>query len=112
MGLAVKYQIKSNNLKKNYGLITGTVTDFVIDHRGAGGNVEFTFELEGKEYKNVRGYANIVGSEGDVLIGKHFPVAYEKGNIKNSRMLLTSKDFESFSIPFPDSLKWVKEIEK
>lgn len=111
-GLFVQYKIKGYNLKMNYVLVTGEVTDFRSGPRGSGGNVKYTFEVDGNVNKKERGYNNVKESRGESLIGKHFPVAYEKGNVKNNRMLITTSDFESFSIPFPDSLKWVKQFEE
>lgn len=111
-GLFVQYQIKGYNLKRNYILVNGEIKDFRSSQRASGGSAKYVFEVEGNMYKNQRGYNNVRKSRCESLIGKHFPVAYEKGNIKNNRMLITTSDFESFSIPFPDSLKWVKEIEE
>lgn len=44
------------------------------------------------------------------LIYHHFPVIYNKENPDENAILITPEDFESFAVPYPDSLNWVKSL--
>jgi len=58
----------------------------------------------GLEFKS-----NSVYNATNYLMERSLPVVYEKGNPKNSRLLITPNDFSFFQIQFPDSLQWIKE---
>ena len=109
--LFVRYQIRVAHLKKYKGLTTGKIVDFRKDYRGSGGTLVYEFELNGKIHRRENGYSNIYTSKGNSLVGRYFPVVYDTSNIANCLMLVTPKNFDAFSMPFPDSLNWVKEYE-
>ena len=46
----------------------------------------------------------------DKIIYHHFPVIYNKDDPEDNVMLITPEDFQSFNIPFPDSLLWIKGL--
>lgn len=100
----------ADKLHDNFSIVTGRVTGFSGDYKGSGGVVHYEYITSSRKNSVGRKYPNIHSKSGMVLVGDSFPVAYEVGNPSNSRMLITPRDFESFSIQFPDSLTWVKEI--
>ncbi|HEU4552095.1 MAG TPA: hypothetical protein VFS25_04645 [Chitinophaga sp.] len=107
--LFIVYQFKGSELKNNAIITTGVILKFKSDYRGEGGAFVYSFNINGKYYENQRAYPNIRSSDGYNLEGKIFPIVYDKNDPDNNRMLITDKDFKTYSIPFPDSLKWVED---
>jgi|GEM_PF-3477012 len=71
---------------------------------------EYFFTINNKTYTNkvVIGM-NFKSNSAHYLMERSLPVAYEKNNPQNSRLLIIPADFEYFGIPFPDSLQWIKD---
>jgi hypothetical protein len=57
-------------------------------------------ESGNSDYYNLRKYA----------IYKNFPVIINSLYPEHSQILILPEEFKEYHIPFPDSLKWVKEI--
>lgn len=104
--------LNENKLKQHYALTDGVVLKFVPYSRSPGVSIEYSYQVNGKLYHGSSGYANLFSSGRDSILGKHFPVAYDTTDAKNYRMLITTKDFKAFSIPFPDSLEWIKNYQR
>ena len=66
------------------------------------------FVGEQKQIQSCNIGMNFKSNASNYLMERSLPVAYEKGNPENSRLLIVPKDFEYFEILFPDSLKWIK----
>jgi hypothetical protein len=108
LGIAIaSWWLKDKRLYKNPGFTNGKAVFFAPDYKGIGGGINYTFKIGDKEYKNTGLYPNVYASKGDNLVGKSFPVVYDKDDENNNMMLITPKNFERFNIPFPDSLEWV-----
>lgn len=70
----------------------------------------YSFEVQGEKIINDNNIGmSFKSNSAHYLMHKGLPVAYEKGNPKNSRLLIIPEDFQYFGIPFPDSLQWIKE---
>jgi len=71
-------------------------------------NFDFSFEVNGIAFftsSKVGLPKNMIGT--DLLLGRKFPVIYQKSNPSNAIILVTKGDFELFDITFPDSLQWL-----
>ncbi len=107
-----------HNLEKNHKLTIGIPYDCSSNGRGNAGrlNIEFTFKIDGKQYKSTTALLTSELSESDCrdyFIGKELPAVYLPSNPSNSLLLIRPKDFARFGYLFPDSLKWVlKYIKK
>ncbi|RAJ06718.1 hypothetical protein LX64_01845 [Chitinophaga skermanii] len=101
----------SNDLLQNYILTEGTVLSFTIAAKGSSNTVKYEYKVDGIFYEGYNAYPEISRSQGSIIVGKKFPVAFLKKDNKISHILISTKDFRNFSIPFPDSLLWIKNIE-
>ncbi|MGN7819365.1 hypothetical protein ACTJJB_04500 [Chitinophaga sp. 22536] len=110
--LGTIYVTNLNRLKRNYTVTTAIVLSFAADYKGSGGSIDYEFVVEGRKYKGTSGYPDLIIQKGYSLVGRTFPVAYEKGKTANSMILILPERFESFNIPFPDSLEWVRAYSK
>lgn len=88
-------------------VISAIVTDHGTSHK-ADLILYYEFNILGKAYKGEAMYSIGQGNYSDFL-NKKFPVIYEKDHPDNSGLLLSPYDFKEYNIPYPDSLKWVKE---
>lgn len=107
----IYFMIKSSNKESdliNRGKLTnGILNKAIRDKKGTGVDVEYVFEIGGKQYSGMAALPNIDPSKGYLLEGKSFPVIYEKSDPKNSSMLVTKYEFQFYRVSFPDSLNWV-----
>ncbi|SJZ77281.1 hypothetical protein SAMN04488128_1011541 [Chitinophaga eiseniae] len=109
--MGIGYWIMQYRLKQHYVLTVGTVLEYNINSRGPGGTVKYAYKVKGKLYYSSNPYPEIHRSGKDSIVGKQFPVAYDTADVDNSRILITTKRFKEFSIPFPDSLLWIEDYE-
>ncbi len=75
----------------------------------AGTSFVFEHYINNVRYENSTMYGSICVSAIRKIKGREFPIIYEKGNPKNSRVLLTEKQFKKVNLIFPDSLQWISE---
>ncbi|NML40657.1 hypothetical protein HHL17_25900 [Chitinophaga sp. G-6-1-13] len=109
--LGISYSMMRYRLKQHYVLTVGTVQEYNINPRGPGGSVKYSYKVKDKLYYSTDVYPEIHRSGMDSIEGKQFPVAYDTTDVGNCQILITTKRFKQFSIPFPDSLSWVEEYE-
>lgn len=98
-------------LRKNYMITTGLITDCRYPMNRGALSFYFDYEVDGKKYQYSTIISNLNTSYARDFIGKQFPVAYSKNDPEKCRILITRYDFNEFSIPFPDSLNWVRRYE-
>jgi hypothetical protein len=68
----------------------------------------YTFTVKGKVYEGKYNTRNLAFLETlDSTEGHYFPVMYYDKDPTTSDLLVLQKDFSLYSLPFPDSLKWV-----
>lgn len=98
------------NFRKNHFLTNGVVVK--CDHGGKGNfgpGIYYEYYINNEcSGKGSGRYSELHYDIRKVIIGKSFPVAYQKywyGYEQN--MLITPEDFELYGHPFPDSLKWI-----
>ena len=77
-----------------------------VDRTKYGWCLKYSFVLDGKIYSEHTPNENFSRFPGD-FVGRHFPVAYQRGEPRNSELLLREEEFEEFKLGYPDSLKWV-----
>jgi hypothetical protein len=103
-----------NRLRGNYKTAVGTVTGYKLASytmRRSGGSFEYEFTVNGELYKGSNGDPNTRPKYAHLFIGRQFYVIYDPEDIENNSMMITPQDFKFYSIPFPDSLNWVKECQ-
>nr|WP_295872324.1 hypothetical protein [uncultured Chitinophaga sp.] len=105
------YWIKSYSLKQHYAITIGKVLRYKENSRGPGGSIDYSYQVKGNSYQATCDFPEIYPFGKDSIIGRYFPVAYDTTDVRTSMMLITAKKFKQFSIPFPDSLSWVKQYE-
>ena len=66
----------------------------------------YTYDIKGRFYysKHMDGRYDHLGIE---ILKHYFPVIYNEKHPEKNQILVFPNDFESFNLPFPDSLKWV-----
>lgn len=106
---------KLKALKKQSVISNGIVENFMRARGMSGVAVRYTFEVNGK---NFEGSSRLLISDkrrthlGCLLIGKQFPVVYQRTNPENSYMLLTTKNFVQFNVKIPSSvMKTIKYLD-
>ncbi|WP_078672132.1 hypothetical protein [Chitinophaga eiseniae] len=110
--LCTIYAIRLNKLKHDYVVTSAIISSFSADYRGTGGTVSYEFRLEGKIHKGATGYPDLNAEKASSLIGKIFPLVYEKGKVNNNKILIFPDRFKPFNLSFPDSLEWVKSYSR
>ncbi|RAJ06724.1 hypothetical protein LX64_01851 [Chitinophaga skermanii] len=108
----IKAMIRDKQLTSDFKIVPGGVVNFYADYKGSGGSVKYSFEVNGQIYHGLGAYPTIYSSRGYSLIGESFPVAYQVDDLNNNRMLITTTDFKEFNLAFPDSLAWIKKMER
>lgn len=103
-------RFKTFRIKKDPAIINGVQVNRIGKVARTYGlyNFDFRFETNGKiisASSEVAMPENMISAE--MLLGKKFPVIYQKNNPSNAYMLITKGDFEIFNLHFPDSLQWL-----
>lgn len=79
-------------------------------HRTSATVFRYRYYINGVKYSNKISLGIKFQPHGSsYLMNRTLPVVYEKDNPNNSWLLIKPTDFEYFNLPFPDSLKWIKE---
>lgn len=104
-----------NQFRKNHFMTTGVVIK--CDHGGKGNfgpGIYYEYYIDNKWSGNgSRRAGELPYGIGKVILGKSFPVAYQKYWYGyEEAILITPRDFELYGHPFPDSLKWILPLMK
>lgn len=102
---------KKDNFNKNGVITNAFVTGYKYDYRGRI-EVQFKFSANAKIIKGNTAFPELKGGAEKYLIDKYFPVIYINTNPETNELLASSKKFKKFSISIPDSLVWLKQIER
>lgn len=82
----------------------GTITSYKMrGYKAASAYYTYKFDVKNESYYGE--FQLLAGS--DAFLKRKFLVAYDSTNPQNNYMLVLPKDFQSFNLPFPDSLRWV-----
>ena len=103
------------NLINHHDLAVGEVYGYTRGVKGGPNacTVKYRYTAEGKAYERTTLFRPPVLTCEDCqarLVGRTFPIVYEKGHAGNSTILLSPSAFRIYSYSFPDSLKWVQEF--
>ena len=90
-------------------IVIGKVTSEHGSIKSTGHSLEYSFNYEGKEIDLNRKTITNVLSSPYRFVDKYFPVVVSIEDREENVMLITPKDFRTFDLTFPDSLKWVVE---
>lgn len=97
------------DFREKHSVTTGIITSTDGGGRGNWGpGIYYEYYVSGKKIKGSRRHAQLPYAIGEKIMGKSFPVAYEKywyGYEDN--ILITPTDFKNYGHPFPDSLRWI-----
>jgi hypothetical protein len=95
--------------KREYLITNGIV--YSVDGGGKGNfgpGINYRYSAKGISYKSSRRHGELPYSIGKNIIGKAFPIVYQKYWYGyESNILITPNDFANYGLPFPDSLNWV-----
>lgn len=105
-----KGQKHTEIIQKDMQFTSGKVVECKVDHR-ASVWIKYTF-LHNNEYYIKEQSVNINLGAGNLVINKNFPVVFSNKKPEINEMLIFPKDFERYSLQYPDSLKWVKKLLK
>ena len=115
VGVVNNYIIIPKNkrkIKENLSIYNGAIIKEIgfINKVSDASTFEYFFTVDGKTYSNkvVIGMS-FKSNSAHYLMERSLPIAYEKDNPQNSRLLIIPEDFGYFRILFPDSLQWIKE---
>ncbi len=85
-------------------LVPGSGTNFLDD------DIQVRFEI--KNVNKIDYQLAVWGVLWDSLIGRSFPLIYDTTSPNINHLLIFPTDFETWNLPFPDSLKWVLKFNK
>ena len=100
----MKEKKRANEILKNPEIGIGKVYSIkIIDKRGY--KIAYEFNYDNKIYSNfsVDTYDYIR----DKVVGKTFPVIFNKMHPDKCDILIFKRDFKRFNLSYPDSLSWV-----
>ena len=98
-------------IKANLQVVNGAIITEIKSAAKVSELHTFTYSYLVQDQKLIQNYnieMKFKSNASYYLMERSLPIACEKGNPENSRILIIPKDFEYFEIPFPDSLKWIK----
>jgi hypothetical protein len=110
---------ESDNLKNRKKISTAIITGTSYSK---GNLIKYTYSVDSIDYRRKFKMGHITTFEGmsrtnfsdskveKYLLHKKFPVVYDSIEIFKSELLIFKKDFESYNLAFPDSLKWTNEL--
>lgn len=104
-----------NRLKNDYILSTCYSYDFSpgSSYKNNPPSIYYKYKVGDREYRGSTQLDKISSTDlQDHLLHKTFPVAIDKNDYSNSAVLIEPATFKEFKMPFPDSLKWIKEYLK
>lgn len=73
--------------------------------------IDYSYTIGDKTFRNSCSVGIKFKKKGG-LLNRTMPVVYQTSNWNNSQIMFNSSDFEYFNVPFPDSLRWLKEVLK
>jgi hypothetical protein len=74
--------------------------------------VQYEFFVNSKIVKGNTSFPELKGEAEKYLIDKYFPVIYIKKNYETNELLASLTKFKKHSLSVPDSLLWLKKIER
>lgn len=98
------YKVKKNSIIAN-GAKVINLSHVVRTYRIYNCIFEFTYKQE--IYRTRSRISLDFPKEKNDLIGKRFPVIFEKGSPSNAYILISRESFKKFELTFPDSLSWI-----
>ena len=108
------YSDERDKILQNYQIVLGTALEYSNDGAKHGSSLKYKFIYNHNSY-----YSSTSGNSfwGDryfdirlSIVNKSFPVILSVKEPTCNTMLITPEDFDFYHLPFPDSLKWVKEV--
>jgi len=98
-----------NQLEINSSFTQGYIVDCTKFSKRTGGNIEYKFYINNKEFTGNKTYSEIDEFKCKDFIGKGFAIAYDSVSTSNNEILITKEDYQRYGIPYPDSLQWVSK---
>lgn len=100
---------QTQKLKKKHIITSGTIIKCSTGLKGQIGTwFDFKYNVNDDEFIGSSLYREFYFKDcAQHLKGKSFPIVYSPDDKTNSAILLTPKEFKSYDMEFPDSLKWL-----
>lgn len=73
--------------------------------------IQYEYTIEGKLYET-SSKKYIIYTKGKVYSNKFLPIVYSSENPNRSEILALPEDYKKYSVALPDSLYWIRNIEK
>ena len=70
----------------------------------------YTFNIGEEEWAGEITTAQLLDL-GSAVLKRSFPVIYDSNDPKQNQMLIFPEQFAYYHLPFPDSLRWIQDIE-
>jgi hypothetical protein len=99
----------NKKLLSNHFYTVGKIYNPYAAYRG-GINIMYTYIVNNVTYKKETTIF-IKNRYLDFFLNKYFLVTYENGDPENQQILILPKDYSKYSLEYPDSLNWVKNLE-
>ncbi|PSR53863.1 hypothetical protein AHMF7605_10200 [Adhaeribacter arboris] len=96
-------------IRRNLKVTTGVIKNVTSGYRG-GIQIEYCFIYHRKEYQGA-GKILISSAFVENFKSKRIPVAFDSLQPENNDYLLLPYDFNKYDLLFPDTLKWVVDLE-
>jgi hypothetical protein len=102
-------------LKKNFSVTTGQVIGITKEtYKNNSKSILYSYEVNGKKYTGENGISScreLSADELRILLTNHFySVAYEKDDIENSSIIVTSKEAEIYNCKLTDEQKQIDSV--
>jgi hypothetical protein len=108
--VSIKHSNMVDEIKKNKAIILGRITDAKYAYQ-EGINMDYEIIVNGVVYKGFIQCPCSFCPYNTLFVGHSFPVAYSLKNPEHHEMLLQPADFERYDLSFPDSLKWINNLQ-
>ena len=96
-------------LSNNYALVEGTIEDFRRHVKPGRISIHYDYTIDNRIYHGSKTYP-LLRTYKSIIVKQKFPVAYDRGNIENSELILTGKDVDKYQLKLSDNYKWVEEL--
>lgn len=104
--------LRRDELLRDHKIGVGKIVGYTCGGRGQGGTmyIDFKYTVDGKNYKGSSAFhCGTFQDFEEHFLFENFPIVYYPKNPNVSNILITPENFQFYSLPFPNNLKWVSQ---
>lgn len=98
--------LKRNSIKENKCFSIAKITKL---HRSFKGNYSFLIEFKDDKNNLILDKCSLHFGPDTSIVNKYFLVVYNCKNSYEYELLIEKSDYDLYSLPYPDSMKWVNK---